>query len=421
MPMNDEQQDMQDPDDPVAGVGSTEPRVERPTTDGTEVSDEHRDRRSRFFRARREAASPIADLEVEAGPRWGEREANRQIRAFLLRLAGDRPLEHHDDPVDLARENDLLLLFGPDEEEAFAKLALRFPEETVATWASLLAGGDRTEAFGPRSRAERRDEAAIERSIKLGVRRRALAVLAVLASVVVGAVLVGIALEDQPEDRSDRALRFAAAEATRDLGDPAAPVAGGPPVAEPLLTTAVDRLVAVAAGDGALEDRIRLTVDDGALPLAPGSVTASVLQHDGGQVALVGPAGWTTATCIRASVVTHLLRPLDVVLHEEDGACPPGLAGRRATVTCLGDDALILAIEIPQGEVELVEGGIGWAEGIRVGLEFDAPGWEVLALRGTIAVPAGEASVLVPAFGGGQGDVLTVDLGEGRTGSCTMR
>jgi hypothetical protein len=381
--MNDEQQDMQDPDDPVVAAGSTEPRVERPTTDGTEVSDEHRDRRSRFFRARREAASPIADVEVEAGPRWGEREANRQIRAFLLRLAGDRPLEHHDDPVDLARENDLLLLFGPDEEEAFAKLALRFPEETVATWASLLAGGDRTEAFGPRSR--------------------------------------GIALEDQPEDRSDRALRFAAAEATRDLGDPAAPVAGGPPIAEPLLTTAVDRLVAVAAGDGALEDRIRLTVDDSALPLAPGSVTASVLQHDGGQVALVGPAGWTTATCIRASVVTHLLRPLDVVLHEEDGVCPPGLAGRRATVTCLGDDALILAIEIPQGEVELVEGGIGWAEGIRVGLEFDAPGWEVLALRGTIAVPAGEASVLVPAFGGGQGDVLTVDLGEGRTGSCTMR
>ena len=192
-----------------------EPRVERPTTDGTEVSDEHRDRRSRFFRARREAASPIADLEVEAGPRWGEREANRQIRAFLLRLAGDRTLEHHDDPVDLARENDLLLLFGPDEEEAFAKLALRFPEETVATWASLLAGGDRTEAFGPRSRAERRDEAAIERSIKLGVRRRALAVLAVLASVVVGAVLVGIAVEDQPEDRSDRALRFAAAGSPR--------------------------------------------------------------------------------------------------------------------------------------------------------------------------------------------------------------
>ncbi len=229
MPMNDEQQDMQDPDDPVVAAGSTEPRVERPTTDGTEVSDEHRDRRNRFFRARREAASPIADVEVEAGPRWGEREANRQIRAFLLRLAGDRPLEHHDDPVDLARENDLLLLFGPDEEEAFAKLALRFPEETVATWASLLAGGDRTEAFGPRSRAERRDEAAIERSIKLGVRRRALAVLAVLASVVVGAVLVGIALEDQPEDRSDRALRFAAAEATRDLGDPAAPPGASPP------------------------------------------------------------------------------------------------------------------------------------------------------------------------------------------------
>ena len=427
--MSDATGDPPGTNEPSDDLPPVEPDVEqrpeqRLTEAGTELSGKLRARRGSFFRARREGTSPVADVEVEAGPHWSEREAERQIRVCLLRLAGDRPLEHHDDPVDFARENDLLLLFGPDEEEAFAKLALRFPEEVVAQWATLLAGGDRSEAFGPRSRAERRDEASIEQSIKLGVRKRALTMLAVVLFATIGFLVIRSALEEAPVDRSDRALRFATTSQNRDLGnpgDPDAPVTGGPPVAEPLLVVGLDHLVAVAVGEGAVEDRIRLSVDEGILPVPAGGVAASVFEHRGGQVALVGPGGWVEAACVRASVVTEVLRPLDVVLFgSSQGACPVALEGRPAVATCRGTDALIIEIDIPQGEVDLVEGGIGWAEGIRISLEFTAPGWEKLSLRGTIVVPSGAEAVAIPSFGGEPGDEVTIDLGEGRTGTCTL-
>ena len=422
--MSDEEDIPPEPDDTLDATGDLARPEQRLPEAGTEVSGEMRIRRGSFFRARREGTSPVADLEVEAGPLWSEREAERQIRMFLLRIAGERTLVHRDDPVDFARENDLLLLFGPDEEEAFAKLALRFPEQTVGQWATLLAGGDRTEAFGPRSRAERRDEASIEQSIKLGVRKRALSVLGLALVAVIGYLVIGSALETAPVDRSDSALRFAETSQNRDLGDPDdpdAPVTGGPPVAEPLLVADLDRLVAVAAGEGTVDDRIRLRVDDAVLPVPVGGVAASVFEHKGGQVALVGPGGWVDGACVRASVVTEALRPLDVVLFESsDGACPIGLAGRPARATCRGTDALVIEIDIPQGEVDLVEGGIGWAEGIRLSLEFAAPGWEVLSLRGTITVPSGGEAVAIPSFGGTPGDEITVDLGEGRTGTCRL-
>ena len=46
---------------------------ERLTEAGTEVSGKLRTRRGSFFRARREGTSPVADVEVEAGPHWSER------------------------------------------------------------------------------------------------------------------------------------------------------------------------------------------------------------------------------------------------------------------------------------------------------------------------------------------------------------
>ena len=142
------------------------------TEPGTEVSASLRERRSTFFRVRSDTGSPVDDIAIEPGRRWTQAEADRQIRTFLIRMAGNRRLTHRTDPVELVRENDLMLLFGPEEEEAFARLALRFPDETVAVWATLLSGGDRSEAFGPRSRSERRDEAVVEQALRLGMRKR---------------------------------------------------------------------------------------------------------------------------------------------------------------------------------------------------------------------------------------------------------
>jgi hypothetical protein len=103
------------------------------------------------------------------------------------------------------------------------------------------------------------------------------------------------------------------------------------------------------------------------------------------------------------------------------------MVGRPARVTCSGRRVLVLAVDIPQGEVSLIEGGSGWAETIRFGLETatePASRWETLAVRGSITVAEEGMSVAVPRFGGAPGDVVTVDLGSGSAGpfvgDCTL-
>jgi len=421
-----------DADDPIE-----QSPVDRPTVDGAvapegspaatsdEGSTEIRGRRSAFFRRSGGRASPVAGLPAPAGGRWTEEEADRQIRAFLVRLAGDRELVHRDDPVELLQDNDLLLLFGPEEETAFADLALRFPDGTVTRWATLLSGGNRSEAFGPRSRSERRDEASLLREFQVGLRKRALGAVILMVLLVLVGYGARMVLVDAPEDRSDRALRFTSGGGSGGGDEYRGRVEGGPPVAEPGLVGVADTVVAVLRGEGPVEGRIRLDVPAGDLPVRPGSLLATVFEHRGGQVAIVGPEGWWVGRCVRATVATGTLRPLDVVVHEAGtGACPDGLGGRVARVTCAGPEVLMLAVDIPQGEVELDEGGLGWAEVIRFGVEA-APGaesqWETLAVRGAIAVaePEGGGGISVPAFGGAAGDVVGVEVG-GATGDCTL-
>jgi hypothetical protein len=426
-----------EPDDPTAvdpaadgddGAGSSLAPERREAGSGTEVSDEQRDRRTGFFRESETAASPVSSVPAPTGGRWNELEADRQIRAFLTTLAGGRRLVHRSDPVELLRENDLLLLFGPEEEEAFADLALRFPEETVSRWATLLSGGDRSEAFGPRSRSERRDEASIVRSLHVGLRKRIIGALLVLLAVGAVGVLARVVLSGEPVDRTDRSLRFSATLDTPDSGDGTGVVPGGPPVAEPLLVSPADSVVAVLRGDGHSVDRIRLDVPAGDLPIGVGALAGTVFEHAGGQVALVGPVDWWVAGCVRVVVATEFLRPLDVVLYEDsDGACPPEMVGRVARVTCSGRRVLVLTVDIPQGKVALIEGGSGWAETIRFGLETATEPdsrWETLAVRGSITVAAEGTTVAVPRFGGAPGDEITVDLGSGPTGpfvgACTL-
>lgn len=403
--------------DPVNSQQEGDEVPERSTGEaGTEVSESLRVRRAAFFRQRPSVASPVAGTPKLSGGRWTEAEADRHIREFLVRLSDGRELVQRDDPVELLRENDLLLLFGPEEEASFAELALRFPDETVKRWATLLSGGDRSEAFGPRSRAERRDEASIVREFQLGVRKR-VASVALLALALFGLGMgVRLLWSGTPEDRSDRALRFGGNTETALVDSPVGRVAGGPPIAELALTASANRVVAVLKGEGPPEGRIRLDVSPKELPVPVGVLAATVFEHRGGQVAIGGPEDWWAGACVRVTVATGMLRPLDVVVHEvSSGACPEGLVGRPARVTCVGRSILMLAVDIPQGSVELDEGGTGWAEVIRFGVE-SAPGpasrWEILSVRGAITVPdsTGSEAVAIPAFGGAPGDTVRVEF-----------
>lgn len=389
-----------------------------------------RNRRQKFFRARKSSSSPVAAYRVTPGAKWSEEEADKEIKNFLLHLAGERVLIPAEDPISLAKENDLLLLFGPEEEEEFARLALRFPEETIKNWATLLSGGSRSEAFGPRSRSERRSEAAIVSELQNAVLRRGIA--AAIAAAIVVALFFGLSiLLDSSEEEASIGLRFSQEVPTmmNKTDDRDQELIN--PVAESVLVADADKIVALRKGNEALIDRIRIDVSEVVLPIEPGALRATVFQFGQGQVALVGPQGWVNNSCTRVSVTTKGLRPLDVIYHNGENAdCPLQMPGRQAEVTCKSETVLIFSINIPQREnpQKLAEGGTGWAEKVRFGVEgITAPNgsWEQLSVRGTIEVPVGVENIVIPKFAGNPGDIIEVDLGVGpqgrRLGTCTLK
>ena len=403
--------------------------VKEPEQESELSEEETRARRQAFFRARKFSKSPVAAYQVSPGSKWSTEEADEEIRKFLTRLAGDRDLVETADPIQLAQENDLLLLFGPDEEEEFARLALRFPEETVKNWATLLSGGSRSEAFGPRSRAERRSEAAVASELQSAVFRRL-----ITAGIGVGLILVVFfalkSLTDNSEEKVGLGLRFSEVSSVENVESNNSYLDLFNPITEPVLVATAERIVAVKQGEEQLMERIKVDVPYEALPIIPGVLSATVFQYGEGQIALVGPEGWVADSCTMVSVTTSNLRPLDVLHYAGSSTdCPSEIKGTEANPTCLGSSVLVLPIAIPQrsNPQKLPEGGVGWAEKVRFAIESptaELNGWEVLSVRGTIEVPEGVENVVIPKFGGASGDKLEIDLGMGSegpiAGSCII-
>ena len=390
--------------------------VKEPNQEIEAPEEEKRARRQTFFRARKFSNSPVAAYQFSPGAKWSPEEADEEIKKFLTRLAGNRDLIEVPDLIKFAQENDLLLLFGPDEEEEFARLALRFPEETVKSWATILSGGSRSEAFGPRSRAERRSEAAIASELQSAVVRRLIA-----AGIGIGLILVAFfalrSLIGNSEEEVGLGLRFSEVVNTESVEFNNNLFDLFNPITEPALVATAERVVAVKQGEEQLMDRIKVDVPNEILPIVPGALSATVFQYGEGQIALVGPDGWVAKSCTMVSVTTSNLRPLDVLHYAGSSAtCPSRIQGTKTNPTCLGDSVLILPITIPQKDnpQKLPEGGVGWAEKVRFAIESptaELDGWEVLSVRGTIEVPEGVENVVIPKFGGAPGDKLEIDLG----------
>lgn len=351
---------------------------------------------------------------MEPGPTWTYDEADEHAHRFLTAIAGGRDVtESLADPVEHARVNSLMLLFSSEVSEVFESYLARMPEPRVEAWRDLIAGGASSEAFGPLTLQETLDEQQVDEALQSGRKQRivnlAVAGVALLVAIVGGVVAWNVFLAE--DERTEGSFRF------DGIDDPpeVAALTGGPPVANPALTATLRDVVAVAAGEGAEADRIAQPLV-AEFDLAPGAVSASLFQYAGaGQVVLVGPDGFAEQSCLRASVVTNDLRPLDTVTF---GRCAQPV-GRSAVVGCAGPTAVLLDLSIPSGEVGLPEGGTGFADAVRVQIVGDNPDYEVLTVRGTIAV-GGEEAVDVPRFGGEPGDDITFDLGEGRVGTCVI-
>jgi hypothetical protein len=349
-----------------------------------------------------------------AGERWTFDEANEKAHEFLVAVAGKRDMPQFlDDPVEHARANGLMILFSEAVQASFETYLARMPEPRVEAWRDLIAGGASSEAFGPLTLQEKLDEKQVGEALKVGRRQRTVNLFmgaVVLAALVAGATLLYDRVFAEVE-RTQGAFQFDAFDEEPEV----AALAGGPPVAAAALTTALSTTVAVATGDGPETDRITIAPFS-VYPYPPGSIRASLFQFAGsGQLVIVGPAGFVDDSCLRASVVTKNLRPLDTVTY---GPCVQPV-GRPATVGCLGASAVLLDLVVPSGAVALPEGGSGFADQVRVQLVGDDTDYEVLSLRGTIEVGSGEA-ISVPRFGGEVGDELVFDLGADRVGTCTV-
>ncbi len=379
------------------------------------------EQRSGFFRTRRNRGrdARFEGWSVDPGPRWSTDEANRQIRAFLDRLTEDREVEDHDDPAEFARENGLLLLFGPEEQLRFQAVLNRLPEELENEWRELLSGGSASEAFGPLTLDEQLDEAQMATSLDRARKTRRLGVVlgAVAAvAVVVGVVALFTVLRDDPPKPGAIVFEEVAAGPLAQVDR-----AGPPPAANDRLTSALRFPLVVEPGDGEEIDRVVEDPGPGVLPAPTGSVWASIMQYGGRpQIVLVGEqSGWQEDLCILLTATTEDLRPIDVAFHEgAEGACGDQALGRPAQMWCEGETAVMFDLAVPAGEIDLIEGGTGTWSAVRIQLRKSVADYELSSLRGAIEVGEGQ-TLEVPVFGGDEGSEVTFELGE-VSGSCTL-
>lgn len=383
----------------------TKPPPSRPAKPATFVA------KAGFMRAgrARRVVPTVAD-----GPAWSYEESDRRAHEFLLAVAGSRDIyEFIEDPVEHARMNSMMLLFNEEVTEAFETLLARMPEPRADAWRDLVSGGVSAEVFGPLTLQEQLDERRIGAHLRAARNGRIISsavTVVVLAALALGVVaLWGTFVEG--DERSGGRLDFGLGSGVSN----GAALVGGPPAVEPSLVATLSTTVALSAGDGPISERIT-TAPAGSLPHPPGALAATVFQYAGsGHVLFAGPEGFVEDSCLRASVVTEDLRPLDVVTT---GPCEDPV-GRPATIGCVGPTAVLLDLRVPSGVVELPEGGSGFAEEVRVQLIGHDPAYETLSLRAAIGVGSRD-EVVVPRFGAAPGDVLQFNFGSGRVGACTV-
>ena len=362
---------------------------------------------------------PLAGFQVEAGPEWTDEEANAVLRRMLDALAEGRASLDDPDALAYAEANSLLLLIGPREEAVMHRLYTRMPAAMVERWRIALGGDRDALGFGRRRNEE---PPTVDAALRAARRRSGL----ITIGVVITLALVGAAaifLRPGDEELPVGKISFGNTSPTAESPDR---FLGEAPIVNENLLARLERPVVVRQGSGDATDRIDPNVSNDLLPFAPAAVSATLFRYGGGgQVVIIGPPGFLSAACLQVSAVTINLRPFDTAVYNAGSACPSNVAGRVATSGCVGDTAIMLDVQFPQGQIELEEGGVASIGGVRVASFAKRSGYETLSLRGTIEVRAGKAEE-VPVFGGKTGDVVSFDVTpKGATtptiGRCTLK
>lgn len=324
-------------------------------------------------------------------------------RRFFDILADGREVQEYTDVFDFADRNGLLVLMGPKEELKFRKLVDRMPPEYALRWRRILSGDALGMEFGAgMSEAER-----IVREEKAG-RQRSLGFLVIGITCLVLVVVLALVLRPgDPEPPVGRIFFEAPKEGPAEI----VAFEGGAPEVNRELLVPLEQIVAVRAGTGEVTQRVSAEADPALLPHATATLSATLFRlGDRGYVVIAGPAGFAKSACLQISAVTPTLRPFDTARFESaPGACPAGVVGRAATPACAGETAIMLGLELPTEEFDLEEGGRGAVGAVSVLSIGKAQGFDLMSIRGRIAVAGGKTAT-VPSFGGKKGDVITFDM-----------
>ena len=346
-------------------------------------------------------------------------------RRFLDVLTESRPVDVDvANTLEYAESNNLFLLFSPEYEAIFEQLYPRMPPEDVDAWRRALRGGDPRDSFGPLTAAERLDERRIEADIRIGRRqRRVRTAIAMLAFVIVVSGVVWWNQRSTGDVASGRITFEPVIDRSGDLR------AGPTPVVAKALVARLDRPLVVKLGAGDVGERIVLDAPVADLPEPPGAIAATLFRYNGaGQVVLVGPPGWLAKACIQASVMASTLRAFDTSYVETaPGACGKDrVIGRVANAGCADtkQSTIMLDLVIPEGNVNLSEGGAASVAAVRVWVVGSDPAFERNNISAQISVPDG-AQIKVPTFGGASGATVSFDVsaptGAPLVGTCTLR
>lgn len=256
----------------------------------------------------------------------------------------------------------------------------------------------------------------IEHDVSRGAVRRALgAASAVLLVVLALALVVAMLRSDSDSDGDGDSASVDADTEVSIAPPPSIPDDAGDvvvdPVADPDYTATLDEIIALEEGDEPESERIVLEVDDGDLPAPAGSVTATLIFFDGTpQVLMAGPARWLTSACIQTTVATDSLEAVDAGYHDTPtGECGAAGIGRQSQVACIGDDVIMLDIDLvdegaTSGSARLV------ADSVRVALVDFPDDFEQLSLLGTIRLPSDFKVSDLPLARAPRGSELTIEL-----------
>ncbi len=256
----------------------------------------------------------------------------------------------------------------------------------------------------------------LDRLFLFAARRRvALVMLAVLFGfALVAALITAWEWESEPDLGSSGGQLSASAPSEFEAGQ-GSPAGDATPSLVADLGASLDTPVVLRSGDGPRADRIVVDPDLELLPQPPGEVRASLLAFGGApHVAVFGPRRWLDRACIQVSTVTSDLRLIAASWHDTPtGACEAQAVGDQAEVSCVGPRVIVLALDIPVGEVELPSGPDAPAAAVRVALRNPVDGYETVSITGAVALPADFDRTMLPPARADRGQTVTITPAEG--------